>query len=191
MEFEYLPRLVGDAIDRRRTYRATDGSGLSFYCAQPPVRALANFIGHRCSGPVGPFGGTDIELARLTRIRTAQCGSRRRPGDPIGWTSAVRYTVYRYNDDVVIAEMSGCGPSFFLLHQLEAQRTWDTVCDLMPEPLLWDLCRALIGTHDFAKASSMAATEREWKTAYLEGRIRKRRWRNDAEIIPANPAIAA
>jgi hypothetical protein len=190
MELECLNDNLQTIGERRHTFRATDGSDLSFYAVEAPTTAQAHLIGQTGCNPAGPPDGVDIEFSKMSLIRHVRCGNRGSDQSHYRWSSNVTHTVYAHECDIVIARMSGLGPEFFLLRQLDTKITWPVLCDVLAEPRLWDVCATLVGTHERARATAIKATEQEWKAAFLEGRIRKRRGRADVVLLPARPVAA-
>lgn len=166
---------------------ATDGSDIQFPVQQfpqypeLPINVMANHAGH--VSLILPQA-REINLADCEVIKCVEFGEARQAGSGSKWTgNAYRYIVAKIKEEssqpmVLVVEISGTGPHFYYIQGLDFLATIELLCKNLPEPRLWDLLHALVGTYQEAFKQGAIHTKMTYHQAFAEGRLKKRKVRN-------------
>ena len=182
-------------VTTQHAFRADDPSGIAFSLsdhASAPTAVRAVRCGH--VSLVVPQLRT-IQVADLTHVRSARCGTRPSVLATTRWSSNTIFSIYHHREpefrtrvegEVVIASVDGFGPRFFFVDQLAFAETFLPLVPTMPEVALWDLCNAIVGTADEAFKQGRAVEQHAMMEASAEGRV-KRRKTGDAVSVKITP----
>lgn len=155
--------------------------------------------------PKYPNGRTTFEVktAEWEHVARATFGPARRsssrPADA-GWTgNAYRYDIYRYAGEAIFDEgawalrFSHGGGNGWLTHRpLPGETTPLEHAATLPETLRWDVCHFLYESVETTAHEAARDKYREMATAFLEGRLKKRRKGGKVlvEIAPKRVEVA-
>jgi len=155
------------------TYEADDGSGVLINTDGPlPALVPGLLIGEitiACAPTVG------LTIAALTLMKLVTSATR----------PSVVMALYRHDDPElpgIVITTHAAKSRFYFCDQMGITATIEAAVRLLDDEALWTILRALTGTRDSAYVFGKGETEREWREAFIENRLRKHR--KPTEQIP-------
>ena len=152
---------------------------------EPPTTFDGVRIGH--SG--FSVSKVQIEIANLHFIGAGLFGeSRGKEGSK--WTgTAFRFGIYIYRGrfgygKAVIIEQNGAGLFPYVVDELESDKTWTKLCEVLSPEMLWNVCMSFTHTYERGVRDGQRKTEQ----LFLAGRLKKQK-KKGVQFLKVVPVV--
>ena len=135
----------------------------------------------------------EIPLSELKLIVSTKCEPR---GGTTKWDSNTTCGAYQWDrphgkPGLVIYQVNGTGNHFMFMHQLELLHSFRVIVGDAPPIVLWDLIQSWFSTYGRGKEHATEAVTTKYKQAFVDGRLKKRKKRNEETFkVWIEPAAA-
>ena len=142
----------------------------------PPERITA--VQNQCSLFKPPT--VKIPLDELEFLVACECHAR---GGNIKWNSNTKCAAYQWNrphgkPKLVIFQVNGIGNHWILMDQLEILTSFQAIVKNVEPIVVWDLISSWFSTYSRGRDHGITKAAEEHRTAFVEGRLKKRKNRD-------------